>query len=139
MERNFEYAEMIKEREEPKNMWCAGQNIEALRYYLKPTVNIIREYREHDYQGECYALLKYKEKFILWRASFGSCSGCDALEDRNGYDYIKNTMTEGNCKAFPNIPEMEKWILKNNDYLWNTLKENYKDWILSDKSEKGSE
>jgi len=132
MERNFEYEEMIEKKEELEMTWSAGQQIKALKYYLKPRVKVIREYNEGGYQGECYVLLKYKEKYILWRDSFGSCSGCDSLDgcnENDGYNYIKSTMTEGNCKTFQTIKAMKNWLLNDTtDCFWHILREEYRNF-----------
>jgi len=47
---------------------------------------------------------------ILWRDGFGSCSGCDSLDGQNGYEYIKDTLREGNTKQFHTYGEMRLWF-----------------------------
>ncbi len=130
MEIKFEYREMLepKEKFNEDKTWYAQEQDDALRYYLKPSAKIIRTYRDGDYQGTYFALIRYKKTYVLWRDSFGSCSGCDALDGtdiKSGYDYISDTMTEGNCKRFKSIREMESWLLNTDDYLWEELKNNY--------------
>ena len=103
--------------------WYAGAQLEALRFYLSPTVEMLASFMEDDYQGECFALLKVEEAFILWRDSFGSCSGCDSLEGSNGYEYIKNTLQEGNTRQFNSIEDAKKYVETTDDFFWSDKKE----------------
>ncbi len=131
MEINFEYKEMLKPKSsfaESKFRWYAQEQLGALKYYLKPAAKVIKEYKENGWQGNCFALIEYKNAYVLWRDYFGSCSGCDALDGcsiKRGYDYIESTMTEGNCKRFKSVKNMESWLLNTDDYLWEALKNNY--------------
>ena len=98
--------------------WYAGGQLEALRYYFDSKVKIIAEYIEDEYQGECCAVLFVDEKYFLWRDSFGSCSGCDALDDENGYEYIEDTLTS--VKEFDNIKGIIEYLSKKNrDFLYS--------------------
>jgi hypothetical protein len=95
-----------------KNGWCAGDQIEALRFYLNKDVKILSTAMVGSYQGDCFAILRIKDVYIVWRDSFGSCSGCDALENQNGYKYIKSTLSEGNTIQFNNLFNMKHYIMK---------------------------
>ena len=123
----FEYEEMLTPEvklRKRSNFWCAGQQLQALRFYLKPDVDMIWSYQVPDYSGSCFALLKYKNQYVLWRDSFGSCSGCDALDGRSdvsGKKYILETLTEGNCKRFDNPYDIVKFLVKTKDYHWRDL------------------
>ncbi len=98
--------------------WYAGGQLEALRFYLDKKVLILVEYMENEYQGECSAVLFADDKFFLWRGSFGSCSGCDALEGSNGYEYIEDTMTS--VKEFEDIREIVAYLKSHNkDFLYS--------------------
>ena len=129
----FEYEEMITPvitvdvSKGKVGKWNAGDQVDALKIYLKKEVEVLWEYTQNDYQGDCFALMKYKDQFVLWRDSFGSCSGCDALDGEDlfgGYDYIKKTMTEGNCLRFDNIKDVLVFMLSPDiDYLWEELKD----------------
>lgn len=133
MEIKFEYGDMLRPKEyfNEEVVWYAQDQLTALKYYLRPAVKVLREFKQDTWQGDCFALLEFKETLVLWRDSFGSCSGCDALDGRDqygGYDYIKSTMVEGNCKRFDSMEEMKEWLLCNRDYLWSALKEHYADF-----------
>ena len=97
--------------------WYAGGQLDALRFYLDKRVLILVEYMEGGYSGECSAVLFISDKFFLWRSGFGSCSGCDALEGSNGYEYIEDTMTS--VKEFDDINEIVNYLNSNNkDFLY---------------------
>lgn len=96
------------ERDDYSNGWYAGNQLKALRFYLNKKVKIIAEYMEDAYEGECIALLKVGRRYFLWKDSFGSCSGCDALENENGYEYIKDTMSS--VKEFKSLKEVKKYL-----------------------------
>jgi len=98
--------------------WYAGGQLDALRYYFDEKVKIIAEYMEDNYQGECSALLFVDNKYFLWRDSFGSCSGCDGLEDENGYEYIEDTMTS--VKEFDKLESVIDYLSsKDRDFLYS--------------------
>jgi len=98
--------------------WGAGQQLEALRFYLSDAVEIVEEWQEEDYQGECLAIMRVGSVIFLWRDSFGSCSGCDALEGSDGYEYIEDTLGEGNTRQFDNLADAKSYIEKTEDWSW---------------------
>jgi len=98
------------ENEDNSNRWGAGSQLEALRFYFDKKVKILAEFIEDDYSGECGAILQVDGKCFIWRDCFGSCSGCDALEDKNGYEYIKATMTS--VKEFETVGEVKAFLIK---------------------------
>ena len=52
------------------------------------------------------------------RSDFGSCSGCDALEGSNGYDYIEDTMTS--VKEFSCFNEIIDYLKsEKRDFLYS--------------------
>ena len=125
----FEYKDMLMPKDAFSQYitWSAGSQIQALKFYLRADVKVIRELQQ-EWSGTCYVLMKYKRTFVLWRDSFGSCSGCDNIDGDDvltGYDYIASTMTEGNCKRFKTIEEMEHWLLNAKEYLWEYLRNYY--------------
>ena len=61
-------------------------------YPFDEEVKIVCQYMEDSYDGECFAILSLGHHYYLWKDSFGSCLGCDALEHEDGYEYIKDTM-----------------------------------------------
>lgn len=101
--------------------WSAGDQVDALEYYIDPAhIRILAYEGVGDYEGEYFAILKCEGRIIIWRASFGSCSGCDGLEGENGYEYIKDTLQEGNTRQFENFEDAEDYIKVNRgDYLWD--------------------
>lgn len=124
----FEYEEMIspivKIDDIKKEQWEAGDQIFALKFYLKPDVKVLWEYIESGRSGESFALLKYKRQYVLWRASFGSCSVCDGLDGRGiikGKNYIKLTLTEGNCHRFDNLKDVERFVIDTDTHEWSAL------------------
>jgi len=88
--------------------WFAGDQIKALKYYLQDYGEILSEYMQDNYQGECGAVIKANRKFWVWFDSFGSCNGCDALEGQDGFKYIQDTMT--NVKEFESIEDVKKFL-----------------------------
>lgn len=117
----FEYMVNKDTPNGPNRYWCAGDQLEALRYYLKTEVVFLSEYKEDDWQGECFAIFMVEGIFVCWRDWFGSCSGCDALEDEDGYKYIKQTLTEGNTLQFETLDDMEAFMKEEEDYLWTDM------------------
>lgn len=112
----FEY--MINEDKpngEDNGYWWAGQQISALKYYLDDSIQFILEFEEDDYQGNCYVLFKIKDNYVLWRDYFGSCGGCDALEEENGYEYIKETLSEGNTHQFKSIADVKQFVIEDRE------------------------
>lgn len=100
--------------------WGAGGQLHALRFYLDKKVKILDEYDEGGYQGEMFAVLKFGRRIVLWRDYFGSCSGCDGLEGENGYEYIKNTLQEGNTRQFTSLKKAREYIARTEDWLWES-------------------
>ena len=112
------------EGKEKENDWCAGEQVKALRYYLDDEVKMVAHWIEDSYQGNCMAILFVDGTYFLWRDSFGSCSGCDALEDcdeKKGFEYIINTLTS--VKEFGSIKEV-----------WKYLEKDYKDYLYYDEA-----
>ena len=107
--------------EEGRYGWGAGSQPEALKFYLDPSVVILNEYCTGDYQGDVVTLfyIPAHRRFVLWRDSYGSCSGCDGLEDNNGYEYIKSTLQEGSTRQFRNIEDAKEYWATTDDYMWN--------------------
>jgi len=108
--------------------WCAGDQLGALRFYLDEEILFLKEYKEDDYSGDCYALMSVGKTLILWRDGFGSCSGCDSLDGQNGYEYIKDTLREGNIKQFNTYDEMRLWFAslnKGEKYFWENIPRNF--------------
>lgn len=131
-----------------RTCWSAGNQIEALKFYLG-NVEFLWDWQEKDYQGNCYAIFrmqifnynirKLEWIYVIWRDSFGSCSGCDGLDGCNlesGREYIENTLQEGNTKQFKSLDEMQNWLIITEDYFWNYNKETLLRGILEIKKKK---
>jgi len=120
----IELTEIMVNSERPHPSWCAGDQLEALRYYTDPkAVVILATHMDSDYQGGCYAVLLVKHhrkvRYVLWRDSFGSCSGCDGLVGQNGYAYVKDTLQEGNTRQFRSIVDLREYVHTSEDYSWS--------------------
>lgn len=133
-DKNNQILNELENRPKKKDSWYAGGQLEALKHYLSSKVKILADASEGDYQGTYYAVLFVDGKYFLWRDSFGSCSGCDAIEgldEEKGYDYIVNTMTS--VKEFDTLEEIWKYLKSPNDYLYSDidlvkeLKESYEE------------
>lgn len=125
MKDRIDLTKYMKNKDKPNGNshfgWYAGEQLTALKFYLDDKINFLETYMEDEYQGNCFALLKIENTYILWRDSFGSCSGCDALEDENGYDYIKNTLQEGNTRQFATLDEVKEYLMKTEDFFWKDV------------------
>ena len=130
MER-LDLTEYMRNRDKPNGVngkgepdeygWTAGSQLDAFRFYTDPEkIEILATHQDDDYQGQIHGIAKVEERFFLWRDSFGSCSGCDALDGSNGYDYIKDTLQEGNTRQFLTLDDAEEYIkTKHEDYMWD--------------------
>lgn len=118
-DKNQQMVDVLEDKKK-ETSWYAGGQLEALQYYLSSEVKILASCGVGDYQGEYFAILFVDGKLFLWRDSFGSCSGCDSLDgsdEKQGYDYIKATMTS--VKEFENIEDIWKYLNKPDDYLYS--------------------
>lgn len=106
--------------------WYAGAQLLALDHYTNDDFYIINSQMIGDYQGDCYAVIYLRDQdvVVVWRDYFGSCSGCDGLEDENGYEYIKSTLTEGNTMQFKRVEDAVKYMKTLDDYLWKDFNVN---------------
>ena len=101
-----------------KKEWYAGGQLKALEFYLDKKVLILTKYKDGGHYGECSAVLFVDNKFFLWRGSFGSCGGCDALEGSGGYGYINQTMTS--IREFDDIEEIVGYLNSDDkDFLYS--------------------
>lgn len=74
-----------------------------------------------DYQGEYLAVLKDKNRLFYYSGSFGSCSGCDWLEDERDYtdgtvEYKKAVEYCGDIKPMYIVPLDRPLQFKNENY-----------------------
>ena len=129
MDIEFEYEEMLEDYTKLGSMewdeWGAGGQLNALEFYIKVDAEVIWSDMDGNWQGDCFALIKYKGQYVLWRDSFGSCAGCDSLDGcdlKSGYEYIKSTLNEGNCRRFLTLDDVKKYATETEDFLWDGLK-----------------
>ena len=106
--------------------WGAGSQLGALHHYLDDRAEVIADYQEDDYQGQMWALIQFKITedltiYVTWSDYFGSCGGCDSLEDENGYDYIKATLAEGNTRQFWTLEDIDDYMegVSPEDWTWS--------------------
>lgn len=96
----------------PERGWCAGQQVEALKYYAPEDFEVLADFTTGGYQGDIYVIARWngKEKrYVLLKDSYGSCSGCDGLEDEDGYRYIRDVL-RNNTWQFLSLADMLKYI-----------------------------
>src|SRR3990172_4705638 len=60
------------------------------------------------YQGEWLLLSRDEDLYYLWRDSYGSCSGCDALQGH--FDYSGDDLT-------PESPKVQEFIANYSPFL----------------------
>jgi len=118
------YEYMTNKDEE--HYWSAGGQLNALSFYLGEGAEILAEWMEDGWQGECAAIIKFTTKgsdvYVLWRDSFGSCAGCDALEDQDGFEYIKSTLSPGNTVQFESLEDLAAFSpLKTEYWGWGSV------------------
>lgn len=108
---------------EPWSGWSAGDQLGALRFYLSDAVELLGSADTGGYQGSQFAVLRVGGRIVLWRDSYGSCSGCDGLENSNGLEYITGTLQEGNTRQFESVDEARAYVESSEDYFWKECRE----------------
>lgn len=76
--------------------WEPGQQLEALRFYLKPEVEILAKHKDDMGEGMMYAVLKNGTDHLLWADDYGDGPDNDVLAGackHRGYEYIMNTFS----------------------------------------------
>jgi len=89
------------------------------------------------YQGEYFAVLRDKTDIVIYRGSYGSCSGCDWLESEGDWDteeieylqaleYVKGMTVKARLSeaAFKELSDASKTslLLESNDYYEDEIK-----------------
>lgn len=107
----------------PDSRWWAGDQMKALEYYAPCKLHLLCYLTEEAYQGEIYAICYWADavpenrRFVLLYDSFGSCSGCDALEGGdNGYEYVQDVL-RSNTKQFMTMQDMKEYISQSDAYI----------------------
>ena len=106
--------------------WCAGEQMEALTFYAPFNFDLIGYVKYGSYNGDIYGIAKwfierypgFKFRWVLFRDSFGSCSGCDGLEGGDsGYDYVEDVL-KNNTLQFLTLDDMAEYIKETKDFFW---------------------
>lgn len=84
-------------------------------------------YKEYgSYQGDYVALLADDDRMFVYQDSFGSCSGCDWLEDQDLGNATQKRYSVDPVKAFEYCQVKPKYIIpvldKNNYWLKELIK-----------------
>ena len=92
--------------------WSAGEQMEALKYYAPEEFEVLADFTTGGYQGDIYGIARWngKEKrYIFFKDSYGSCSGCDGLEDEDGYRYVRDVL-RNNTWQFLSLADVLTYI-----------------------------
>ena len=93
-------------------------HIDTLKAFLSNDIKLLSSFYEDKWQGECFALLELPNRnYFIWKDSFGSCSGCDALmgsKKKDAYEYIKSTLSEGNTLQFKTVKDVIIYLEQEN-------------------------
>jgi hypothetical protein len=103
--------------------WATGAQLDALKAFLGDRVEFLETYTEKAYQGDHFAVFRVKDdgRIVLWRDSFGSCSGCDSMEGESmvkARELIAATLAEGNTRQFASIEGAKHYLATCEDYWW---------------------
>jgi len=80
---------------------------------------IVKE-MEDDWQGEWNAVFILEGRYHIMNGYFGSCSGCDDLEDENPMDWLRDYVK--NVRAFDNVDDLIHWLTNTDDYSYRDMK-----------------
>jgi len=102
-------------------------NLDQEGYFDTPPYNIIVSLfgevliasHDKDYHGDSFYLLKKQDKYGYLSLSWGSCSGCDALQACNNYDELQQLVSrlETSINWQNSFEDLQQWI-KSRD--WET-------------------
>lgn len=95
--------------------WSAGEQIDAMRFYCPEKFEILKTEEFGSYQGDIIGIAVWDKlgdnrRYVLWIDSFGTCSFCDGLEDRNGYDYIEDIL-RSNTWQFLSLKDLKDYLV----------------------------
>ena len=124
--------------------WSAGEQMEALKFYAPEDFVLLKDFWAGSYQGDIYgiAYLRGSEpRFIFFHDSYGSCSGCDALEDSDGYEYVRGVL-ENNTWQFLTLNDMVKYLEEKDIrgcgwYGYDNIKDDILEWCRDRLSKNG--
>ncbi|MBN2096097.1 hypothetical protein JW752_01720 [Candidatus Peregrinibacteria bacterium] len=116
----YEFVDMTPHirHENLQSSYYAGGQLEILKDAFDAEW-VIAE-KEDDYQGEYYAVFIKDGKWHIMNGYFGSCSGCDDLEDANPKEWLESYVK--NVRAFDSKEALVKWLEETEDYSYGSIK-----------------
>ena len=102
-----------------KQVYYAGGQLEILEDAFE--VEWIVCEMEDDYQGEWWAVFKMVNRIHVMNGYFGSCSGCDDLEDEVPMEWLRDHVK--NVRAFNFVEDAIRWLRETDDYSWRDIKD----------------
>jgi hypothetical protein len=106
--------------------YYAGSQLRLLEDCLP--VNWIVQEQDDDYSGIWYAVFVHNSRWFVVNGYFGSCSGCDSLEDTNPLDWLKDYVK--NIRCFETKEELISYLNDSEDYSWTRIKQTVIDRVL---------
>jgi hypothetical protein len=93
--------------------WCSYQPM------VDSFGNVLIQVDDDDYQGDTRVLYEKGGKYGLLIFGWGSCSGCDRLQDCDSVEELQELIddTEASIKWFDDLDEFQKWVM---DRDWET-------------------
>ncbi|MFC1608989.1 hypothetical protein ACFL2R_00735 [Patescibacteria group bacterium] len=111
---HYEFVDMMEyvSKSNLKGYYYAGGQIELLQDAFD--VEWILLEMDNYYEGEWYAIFKMNEKWHLLNGYFGSCSGCDDLEDEDPLTWLENHVK--NVRAFGSVIQAMCWLETTDEF-----------------------
>lgn len=91
---------------------------------LKTLGEIVVQVDDDEYQGDSYLVLRDGERFGYLIFGWGSCSGCDWLQDCNSYEDVAELHADLVSKIHwePSSAELRKWMIERD---WSLQHDSY--------------
>jgi hypothetical protein len=100
-----------------KGSWFAGPGSKfELITTAFPKMTEELDWDDGDYQGVWAIAFKLGRLYYVMNDYYGSCSGCDALEDTDGVDYLKERC--GNARGFTSWKKMVEYLRSTESHQW---------------------
>lgn len=117
----YEFVDMSPfiRRDNLQESYYAGGQLELLKDAFD--VEWVVQESDNDYQGEWFGIFKKDGRYHLVNGYFGSCSGCDDLEDSNPVEWLQDNVK--NVRAFPTKESAAKWLQETEDYSYSSIKD----------------
>ena len=115
---HYEFADMMKyvRLSNLKACYSAGGQIEL----LEDAFGVEWLLLERDDNCEWYAIFKMKKKIHLLNGYFGSCSGCDDLEEADPVEWLETYVK--NVRAFKTLEQAIAWLTTTDDHSYSSVK-----------------